>query len=242
MKYVVFISNVIPDRDITLGNILELLQLVFYMSYFYGTIFSLLGGFMVPVSNFLMRRLTAGFSHSYSWMGHHLSHFKSWHFIYPECYLFWDVAVGQGIWKAGSSVMGYTGGLLLFLTTAVCLHSSWYVKLIQGPRNEWSWRMQLSILFWRNKKMSTELDIRSHIYNHLVTALVCSLWLSPSLCVTWRVQTYSSSVEGRGSKDLWKIPKALEETNLSVHHLSSFDVVAPPWSTFSVAAVRKHTQ
>ena len=66
MIYVVFLSNVIPGRDITLGNILELLQLVFYMScHFYGTIFSLLVGFMVPVPDFLMRRLTAGFSHSY---------------------------------------------------------------------------------------------------------------------------------------------------------------------------------
>lgn len=108
MMYVVFISNVIPDRDITLENILELLQLVFCMSYFYCTIFSLLEGFMVPVPNFLMRSLTAGFSHSYSWMGHHLSHFKSWHFIHPECCSFWDVAVGQGIWKAGSSEMGYS--------------------------------------------------------------------------------------------------------------------------------------
>lgn len=152
--YVVFFSNVIPVRDITLGNILELLQLVFYMScHFYGTIFSLLEGFVVPVPDLLMRRLTAGFSHSCSWMGHHFSHCKSQHFIYPKCYPFWDVAVGQGIWKAGSSLMGYSGGLLLFLTTALCLHSSWYVKLIQSPRTDWSWRMQLSMLFRRNEKM-----------------------------------------------------------------------------------------
>lgn len=54
------------------------------------------------------------------------------------------------------------------------------------------------------KKRGTGLDIRSHIYNNLVTALVCFLWLPPNLFLTWRVQSYSSSVEGRGSKDLCK--------------------------------------
>lgn len=66
MIHVVFLSNVIPVRDITLGNILELLQLVFHVScHSYGTIFSLLIGFMVPDPDFFMRMLTVGFSLSY---------------------------------------------------------------------------------------------------------------------------------------------------------------------------------
>lgn len=47
----------IPVGDITLGNLLELLQLVFYVScHFYGTVFSLLEGFMLAIPDFLYEK------------------------------------------------------------------------------------------------------------------------------------------------------------------------------------------